>query len=152
MLCATLYVLYLWVHCSHPSVGWLEVFLQATETCLYYDKNAENSNCSSSTGFGPTLTTMTKLLASWPASLTQMSAGFPATVCRTSNLCSGQRRSRVLRDLQIVALVAILFVDCEEYLSILVGFLPGARHAIVCILFLLEQSRSLIEFLLQNLL
>ena len=32
------------------------------------------------TGFGPTLTMMTKLLASWSASLTQMSAGFPASV------------------------------------------------------------------------
>ena len=70
----------------------------------------------------PTLTTMTKLLAGWPASLTQMSAGFTATVCGTSNLCSGQRRSRILRCFQIVALIAVLFVDCEEYLCILVGF------------------------------
>ena len=36
-------------------------------------KNAETSNCSSSNGFGPTLTTMTKL-----------SAGFTATLCGTS--------------------------------------------------------------------
>ena len=121
----TLYVLYLWVYCSHsPSVGW-RFFLQATETCPDSEKkitsrqgmkNAENSNCSSSTGFGPTLTTMTKLLASWPASLTQMSAGFTATVSAISNLCSGQRRSQGLRGLHIVAF------DCEEYLCILVGF------------------------------
>ena len=67
-----------------PPVGWLEVFLQATETCpnseiLFTNrqglKNAENSNCSSSTGFGPTLTTMTKLFAGWPAILTKLSAG-----------------------------------------------------------------------------
>ena len=90
-----------------PPVGWLEAFLQATETCPNSEKltirqdleNAENSNCSSSTGFGPKLTTMTKLLASWPASLTQVSAGFPATVCRTSYLFSGRRRSRSLRGL-----------------------------------------------------
>ena len=105
-------------------------------------KSAENSNCSSSTGFGPTLTTMTKLLAGWPAITTKLSAGFPATLCRISNLCSGQRRSQGLRGLQFVALFAVLFVDSEEYLCILVGFLPGARHAIVCILFLLEQSRG----------
>ena len=135
---------------AHTPVGWLEVFLQATETCPNQEqkvttcedlKNAENPNCSSSTGLGPTLTTMTKLLAGWPASLTQMSAGFSATVCRISNLCSGQRRSQGLRGLQIVALIAVLLVDCEEYLCILVGFLPSARHAIICILFLLEQSR-----------
>ena len=70
-----------------------------------------------------------------------MSAGFPATVCRTSNLCLGQRRSQGLRGLQIVALFAVLFVDCEENLCILAGFLPGACHAIVCTLFSLEQSR-----------
>ena len=79
-------------------------------------ENAENSNRSSSTGFDPTLTTMTKLLAGWPASLTQMYAGFSATVCRISNLFSGQRLSRILRGLQIVALFAVLFVDCEESL------------------------------------
>ena len=38
-------------------------------------------------------------------------------------------------------LFAVLFVDCEEWFCILVGFLPGARHAIVCILFSLEQSQ-----------
>ena len=70
-----------------------------------------------------------------------MSAGFSAIVCRTSNMCMGQRRSQGLRGLQLVALFAVLFVDCEEYICILVGFLSGARHAIVCILFSLEQSR-----------
>ena len=43
-------------------------------------KNAENSNCLSSNGYGPTLTTMTKLSAGWPATLTQLSAGFSATL------------------------------------------------------------------------
>ena len=131
-----------------PPVGWLEVVLQATETCPNSEKkitirqgleNAENSNCS--TGFGPTLTTMTKLLAGWPAILTNMSAGFTATLCRTSNLFSGQRRSRILRCPQIVVLFAALLVDCEEWFYILLGSLPGARRAIVCILFLLEQSQ-----------
>ena len=120
-------------------VGWLEVFLHAIETCPNSEKNstsrqglnnAENSKRLSSNGFGPNLTTMTKL-----------SAGFSATVCRTSNLFSGQLRSHILRCPQIVVLLAVLFVDCEECLCILVGFLPGARHAIVCILFSLEQSR-----------
>ena len=101
-------------------------------------ESAENSNCSSATGFCPTLTTMTKLLASWPAILTQMSAGFPATVCKTSNMFSGQLRSRILRCHLFDVLLSVLFVDCEEYLCILVGFLPGARCAIVCILFSLE--------------
>ena len=145
-----LYVLYVWctVHTSPRLAGGFSLSRQQKPvrtmrkitTCQDL-KSAENSNCSSSTGFGPTLTTMTKLLASWPASLTQMSAGFPATVCGISNLCSGQRRSQGLRGFQIVALFAVLFVDCEEYLSFLVGFLPSARHAIVCILFSLEQSR-----------
>ena len=84
---------------------------------------------------------MTKLLTNWTAIRTQMSAGFTAHVFGTSNLFSGQLRSRILRDLQIVALFAVLSVDCEEYLCILVGFLPGAHHTIVCILISLEQSR-----------
>ena len=83
---------------------------------------------------------MTKLLAGWPASYT----------------CLGQRRSQGFRGLLIVALFVVLYVDCEEYLCILVEFLSGARHAIVCILFLLEQSRVVdwveADFLLQNLL
>ena len=66
-----------------PPVGWLEFFLQATETCPNSEKNI---NCSSSNGFGPTLTTMTKLFSRWPAILTKLSAGFPATVCRPSKL------------------------------------------------------------------
>ena len=94
-----------------PPVGWLEVSRQGLE-------NAENSNCSSSTGVGPTLTTMTKLLAGWPAILTKMSASFSAFVCRTFNLFSGQRRSRILRCLQIVTLFTVISVDSEEYLCI----------------------------------
>ena len=79
---------------------------------------------------------MTKLLAGWPASLTQMFSGFTATaVCRISNLCSDQTRSRILRGLQIVVLFAVLFYACEENLCILAGYLPSARHAIVCLLF-----------------
>ena len=81
---------FLWVCCS-PTVGWLEVFPKATETCPQNEKittchglkNPEKPNCSSSTGPDPASTTMTKLLASWPPSLTQISAGFPSTVCST---------------------------------------------------------------------
>ena len=141
--CATLYVLYLWVYCSHhPSVGWR--FFPGNRKCPNSEKkftnrqgmkNTENSNCSSSNKFGPNLTTMTKLFAGWPASLTKLSAGFRATLCRTSNLFSGQPRSHILRCPQVVVLFAVLFVDCEEWFCILVGFLPGARRAIVCILF-----------------
>ena len=142
-------MLYLCVYCSHPTRGW-SFFLQATETCPHSEKNfanrqglenAENSCCSSSTGFGPTLTTMAKLFASQPTILTKVSASFTANVCTVSSLFSGQLRSRILRCPQIVVLFAVLFVDFEECLSLLVWFLPGARHAIVCILFSLEQSR-----------
>ena len=137
------------MHCSHaPSVGW-RFFSSQPKPVLTLRKitdrqglkNAENSNCSSSTGFGTRLTMMTKLIAGWAAILTKLSAGFPATVCRTSYLFSGQLRSRILRCPQIVVLFAVLFVDCEECLCILVGSLPSARRAIVCILFSLEQSR-----------
>ena len=140
-MCNSVRAVFVGVLFTHTVSSWLEVFLQATETCPYYEKNttcqnlknAENSNCSSSTAFGPTLATMTKLLAGWAASLTHMSAGFPATaVCRLSNLCSGQPRSRILSGLQIVVLFAVLFGACEEYLCIHVGFLPSARHATVC--------------------
>ena len=143
-------MLYLWVFCSHsPSVG-LRCFsikpkpvltLRKEFTIRQGMRNAENSNCSSSIGFGPTLTTMTKLFASWPAILTNSSASIPATVGRTSNLFQGQPRSHILRCPQIGVLFAVLFVGFEECLCSLVGFLPSARHAIVCILFSLEQSR-----------
>ena len=105
-------------------------------------KNAENSICSSSKGFGPTLTMMTKLFASWPATLTKLSAGFSATLGRTSNLFQGQPRSRILRCPQIVALFAFSFVDCEG-ISV---FLLGAFS------FRVNKVGSLIEFSLQNLL
>ena len=72
----------------------------------------------------------------------RLSAGFTATVCRTFNLFSGQPRwSLLLRCPRIVVLFAVLLVDCEEYLCILVGFLPRARHAIVCILIAPEEGR-----------
>ena len=128
---------------STLTVGWLEVFPQATETCPKSEKNftnrqdlknAENSNCSSSNGFGPTLTTMTKLSAGWPATLTKLSASFPATLCGTSNLFWGQPRSHILRCPRNVVLFAVLFVDCEEWFHILLGSLPGERRAIVGIL------------------
>ena len=99
-------MLYLCVYCSHlPSVGW-RFFSRQPKPVLTLTKkftnrqglkNAENSNSSSSNGFGPTLTTMTKLSAGWPAILTKLSAGFPATLCRTSNLFQGQPRSHILR-------------------------------------------------------
>ena len=62
-------------------------------------------------------------------------------LCRTSNLFWSELRSHILRCPQIVVLFAVLFVDCEEWFCILLGSLPGARRAIVCILFSLEQSR-----------
>ena len=146
MLCNSVRAVFVGVLFTHP----VEVFLQATETCPNSEKkftsrqglkNAENSNCSSSSGFGPALTTMTKLSAGWPATLTKLSASFPTTVCRTSNLFSGQLRSRILRCPQIVVLFAVLLVDCDEWLRILVGFLPDARRATVCILFSLKSGR-----------
>ena len=73
--------------------------------------------------------------AGWPAILTKLSASLTATVCRTSNLFSGQLRSRVLRCPQIVVRFAVLPVDCEEWFFFLLGSLAGARHAIVCSLF-----------------
>ena len=113
--CSRVRAVFVGVLFTHP-VGWLEVYLQATETCPNSEKkspvvrglkNAENSNCSSSIWFGPTLTMMTKLFAGWPAILTKLSAGSLATVCRTSNLFSGQLRSRILCCPQIVVLFAV---------------------------------------------
>ena len=156
MLCATLYVLYLWVYCSHPlSVGWRffsrqpkpVLTVRKITTCQDL-KSAENSICLSSTGFGPRWRRWRSCLQVGPRAW-QMSAGFPATVCRISNLCSGQRRSQGLRGLQIVGLFAVLFVDCDEYLCILVGFLPGACHAIA-FSFRLSKVGSLIEWLLSS--
>ena len=79
-------------------------------------KNAENSNCSSFNGFGPTLTTMTKLSASWPTTLTKLSAGFTRDPLR--NLQTVFWVNRVVIFFvgpQIAVLFAVLFVDCEEW-------------------------------------
>ena len=151
MLCNSVRAVFVGVLFTHP-VGWLEVFLQATETCPNSEKftcrqgmkNAENSKCSSYNGFGPTLTTMTKLFAGLPATLTILSAGFSATLCRTFSLFSGQPRSHVVRCPQIVVLFVVLFVDCEEWLCILLGSLPVAFS------FRLSKVGSLIEWLLRS--
>ena len=72
---------------------------------------------------------------------------------------SEQIESILVPNLFFVALIFVLFavllVDCEEWLCILVGFLPGARRAIVCVHLSLEQSRTVDsvigEFLLLHL-
>ena len=106
----------------------LEFFLQATEQVLTLRKkftnrqtmkNAWNSNCSSSNCFDPNLLTRTKL-----------STSFPATLERTSSLCEGRRHSHILQFHQTLVLFAVLFVDCEDWLSGLVESLPGVRRAI----------------------
>ena len=141
-------VLYLWMYCSHPPVGWLEVFLQATETSPNSEKNftnrqglknAENFNCSSSNGFGSNLTTMTKL-----------SAGFSAALCRTYNLFWVKR--------------IVVFFDAFELLSFSLSYLLTARNGSFFFLgpcqvlfgqsfafsFRLSKVRSLIEWLLES--
>ena len=44
-------------------------------------------------------------------------------------------RSHILRCPRIVVLFAVLLVDCDEWFGILLGSLPSARRAIICILF-----------------
>ena len=63
------------------------------------------------------------------------------TLCRTSSLFWGQPRSRILRFLRTVVLFFVELVDCEGWFCSLAESLQGARRAIVCILFSLEQSR-----------
>ena len=149
---ATLYVLYLWVCCSHsPSDGWKffsrelkpVLTLRKKFTSRQGSENAENSNCSSSTGFGPTLTTMTNLFGSWPAILTKLSAGFPATVCRTSSLF-------------LLSFSLSYLLTARNVSVFLLGSCQVLVVAIVCILFSLEQCRVVdsvvAEFLRQHLL
>ena len=93
-------------------------------------KNAGNSNCSSSNGFDPYLMTRTK-----------PSAGLNANLFGTSSLFEGRLQSRILRFPRTLFLFGISLVDCEEWFCSLVGSLPSARRAIVCILFSLEQSQ-----------
>ena len=132
------------VYCLHLSVGW-RVCLQATETGPNSEKNvtnrqglknAVNSICLSSTWFGPTLTTMTRLFAGWPAILTKLSASLTDTLCRTSTTCFRVNCVVILFvALKLLSFFAVLFVACEEWSCILLGSLPGAPRAIVCILF-----------------
>ena len=139
--CATLYLLYMWVYFSHHPPVSRRFFSGQPKPVLTFRKFK---------------------IARHPLGLVPVDDDDEAS-CRlarhpdedVSNLFSGQRRSRIFRCLQIVAFFAVLQVDCEEYLCILVGFLPGARQAIVCILFSLEQSRAfdgvVAEFLLEHL-
>ena len=73
--------------------------------------------------------------------MTKLSAGFPATLCRRSSLFEGQPRSRILRFVRTVVLIFVFLVDWEGWFCILAGSLPSARRAIACILFALEQSQ-----------
>ena len=126
------------MYCSHtPSVGW-RFFSRQPKPVLTLRKmtnrqglkNAENSNCSSSSGFGPTLTTMTKLFAGWPAILTKLSAGFPTRRSVEPPTCF-----RV--DGVVVFFVALkwlsfslsCFLTARNGPCIFIGFSPGARHA-----------------------
>ena len=76
--------------------------------------------------------------------VTKLSAGFPATLCRTSSLFEGQPRSGILRCPRMLVLFAVLLVDCEEWFCNRAVSLPDARRAIVCILFLREQSQVVV--------
>ena len=115
-----------------PSVGWRFFFKQPklvlTErkiTNRQTLKNAENSNCSCSNGVGPNLMTTTKL-----------SAGYTATLCRTSN--------RV-----------VVFFDSFELLFSSLSYLLTARDGSCQVLvvqsfafsFRLSKVKSLIELL-----
>ena len=130
----------------HPSVGW-RVFSRQPKPVLTLRKitnrqglkNAENSNCSSSTGFGPNLTTMTKLFA-----------GITATLYRTSNMFSGQLRSHFLRCPETVVLFAALFVDCEEWFCILLGPCQALVVQSFAFSFRLGKVGSLIEWWLRS--
>ena len=84
----------------------------------------------SSIGFDPNAMTMTTL-----------SAGFTATLYRISILFQGQPRSRSLHLLRTVVLFFVELVCCDGWVYNFAGSLPDARHAIVCILFTLEQSQ-----------
>ena len=111
--CANLYMLFVWVFCSHPpSVVWKFFSIQPKLVLTLRKKiftkrqtvkNAWNSHCSSSNGFDPNLMTMTKL-----------SAGFPATLCRTSSLFQGQR--------------VVVFFDALECSSFSLSYLWTPRN------------------------
>ena len=148
--CATLYVLYLWVYCSHsPSVGW-RFFSQATETC----PNSEKKSPIVKTwrmlripiarlplGLVPRWRWWRSCLQvgprSWRSCLQVSPRPFvePPTCFRVNCVVM------FFVALKLLSFFAVLFVDCEEWLCILLGSLPGARRATFCILFLLEQSR-----------
>ena len=112
------------------SVGWLEVFLQATETCPNSEKKSpvvrargmlRISKAGLPVGLVPPLTTMTKLFAGWPAILTKLSASFPAPLCRTSNLFWGQPRSNILRCPRIVVLFDVFSLTAMNGSVFLLG-------------------------------
>ena len=157
MLCNSVRAVFVGVLFTPPSVGW-RFFSRQPKPVLTLRKitnrqglkNAENSNCSSSNGFGPTLTTMTKLSAGWPATLTKLSAGFPATLCRTSNLFSGQLRSHILRCPRIVVLFAVLFVDCEDGSVFFLGPCQVLVVQSFAFSFRLSKVGSLIEWWLRS--
>ena len=105
-----------------PPVGWLEVCLQATETCPNSGKNSPIVRAWGMLripiarlplGLVPRWRRWRSCLQVWPAILTKLSAGFSATLCRTSNLFSGLPRSRILRFLRTVVLFFVELVDCE---------------------------------------
>ena len=146
--CATLYVLYLRVHCSYtPSVGWRFFSKQ-------WNPVPTLRKCSPLVrawimlriqiarlpmGLVPHWRRWRSCLQGGPRSWRSCQQFFPATLC-----------SQILYCPQIVVLLAVLCVDCEEWICILLGSLPCAQHSFVCILFSLEQSRSLIEWLLSS--
>ena len=75
--------------------------------------------------------------------MTKLSAGLPATLCRTSSLFEGRLHSRILRFPRTLVFFAFLLVDCEGRFFSLVQSLQYVRRAISCILLSFEQSQVL---------
>ena len=144
------------MYCSHsPSVGW-SFFSKQPKPVLTLRKitnrqglkNAESRNCSSSNGFGPTLTTMTKLSASWPAiSCRQVS---PRPFVEPRNLF------RVNRVVIFFIALGLLSISLSYFLIARIGsvFFLGPCQVLVvqsfAFSFRSSKVRSLIEWLLKS--
>ena len=101
-------------------------------------KNANNSNFSSSSCYGPKLLTRTNV-TSFPVTLNK----------RPASRFEDRLDSRARGFLQMLVLLVVI-VDHEDLVKIIVEFFSHVRRAFFCILVLLWQNQSLILWLLST--
>ena len=127
--CATLYVLYLWVYCSHPPSLVGKFLSRQPKLALNSEKHFHELSDREECQDFQLLLTRTK------------ATGLPVTLHRTASRIEDRLDSHIRRFLRMLVLLAVLLVDREGWFHILVESLSQIRRAI-CLHSLFARAKS----------